>query len=411
LAVALFVVSAAGFARADVVLDRNAIAVSTMASQNPLAQARTAAIVQTAVFEAVNATTRDYEAYLDSVVAAPGASAEAAAVAAAHRVLVTYFPGSAATLDTARAASLAAIPDGRPKNDGITAGEAAAAAMMALRAADGAAPPQFYAPSDAVPGAWQATPTCPINPSTGERAGVFLNWGSVTPFGIPNAAAFRPEPPPELASSAYRKAYEEVMAVGGVNSVARPLDRSDVARFYGIASPTYVWNVVARQLAADEATISENARALALVNMAISDGLVASMATKYHYAFWRPETAIRAGDTDGNPRTDADPGFTPYIATPCFPSYPSNHGSASSAAAEVLRRLYGALGHDLSLSSPLVPDVALHYTTLRQITDDVDDARVYGGIHFRFDQEVGSWMGRAVATFVYRHNLRRAHRR
>jgi hypothetical protein len=145
------------------------------------------------------------------------------------------------------------------------------------------------------------------------------------------------------------------------------------------------------------------------VNMAISDGLVASFLNKYHYNFWRPETAIRAGDTDGNPKTDPDPNFLPFIVTPCFPSYPSNHASASYRGAEVLRRLYGKGGYSITLSNPAVPDIILQYTTFKQITDDVDDARVYGGIHFRADQDAGGRLGSSVGSAVYKNNLRPMH--
>ncbi|MBB5319308.1 vanadium-dependent haloperoxidase [Tunturibacter empetritectus] len=143
--------------------------------------------------------------------------------------------------------------------------------------------------------------------------------------------------------------------------------------------------------------------------MAINDSSVATFFNKYHYNFWRPETAIRAGDTDGNPRTDPDPDFVPFIVTPCFPSYPSNHGSASSGGAEVLRRLYGEGGHSITLSNPAVSTIVLQYTSFRQISDDVSDARVYGGIHFRFDQDVGARLGRAVGKAVYKNNLRAVH--
>jgi hypothetical protein len=136
---------------------------------------------------------------------------------------------------------------------------------------------------------------------------------------------------------------------------------------------------------------------------------VSSFAAKYHYLLWRPETAIHAADSDGNRKTDGDPSFVPYITTPCFPSYPSNHASGSSSAAEILRRAYGASGHDITLTVPVVAGVTLHYRGLKQITDDVDDARVYGGIHFRFDQEAGSEMGREIARYVYGHNLRPLH--
>ena len=145
------------------------------------------------------------------------------------------------------------------------------------------------------------------------------------------------------------------------------------------------------------------------MNMALSDSLVASFFNKYHYNFWRPETAIHAGDTDGNRKTDPNPSFVPFITTPCFPSYPSNHGSASNAAAEVLRRLYGEAGHSITLSNAAEPDIILQYTSFRQITDDISDARVYGGIHFRTDQVAGAALGRAVGTAVYKNNLRPVH--
>ena len=399
-------------ASADVVLDWNAIAVNTAIANgaNPFAQARYAAIVQLAVFEAVNAVTSEYRPYLGTIVAPQGASADAAAVQAAYDVLVTYFPNSQTTLQTQLAASLALIPDGQSKQDGIATGHVAAVAMIVLRANDGSAPPKFYTPGPAVPGAWQATPSCPV--INGVAVGTFLHWQNVTPFGVPNAKAYLLDPPPALTSNKYAKAYNEVMTVGSLTSTERPQDRADVVHFFQVSSPTLALNEAARQVATEQGrTLSENARALALVNMAASDSLVASFFNKYYYNFWRPETAIRAGDTDGNPKTEADPSFLPFIPTPCFPSYPSNHASASYAGAEVLRRLYGEGGHMITLSNPAVPTIVLQYTRFKQITDDVDDARVYGGIHFRTDQEAGGRLGRAVATSIYKNNLRAVHDR
>jgi PAP2 superfamily len=398
-------------AKADAVLDWNAIAVDTAVAngQAPIAQARYAAIVQLAVFEAVNAITGDYRPYLGSIVAPHGASANAAAIEAAYRVLSTYFPASASTLlDPARAKSLALIPDGQAKSDGIATGDAAASAMIALRANDGSSPPQFKIPGPAVPGEWQATPSCPI--VNGIAVGTFFQWQNVTPFGIQSANEFLLDPPPELASNKYAKAYNEVMRVGSIDSSARPPDRSDVATYYAASSPTQVFNQAARQVAQQQGrTLSENARALALINMAISDSLVASFFNKYHYNFWRPETAIRAGDTDGNRKTNPDPNFLPFIVTPCFPSYPSNHGSASNGGAAVMRRLYGDAGHSITLSNPAVPNIVLQYASFKEITDDISDARVYGGIHFRTDQTAGARLGKAIGRAVYKNNLRAAH--
>jgi hypothetical protein len=402
----------AAVAKADVVLDWNVIAVNTAVTngQNPWAQARYAAIVQLAVFEAVNAITGEYHPYLDlgTIVAPPGACPEAAAIQAAYHVLNTYFPMSASTLAAERAKSLASIPESQAKTDGIATGDAAALAMIALRANDGSSPAQFKIPGPPVPGEWQATPSCPI--VNGIAVGIGFQWQNVTPFGIRSASDFPLDPPPALASRAYAKAYNEVMTVGGIDSTERPQDRANVALFYAASSPTQVFNQAVQQVAQERwHSLSENAQALAVVNMAMNDSLVASFLIKYHYNFWRPETAIHAGDTDSNPKTDADPSFVPFVTTPCFPSYPSNHGSAANSAAVVLRRIYGEGGHFMTLSNPTVPDIVLQYTTFDQITDDISDARVYGGIHFRTDQVAGQRLGDAIGRAVYKNNLRRMH--
>jgi hypothetical protein len=412
-AVALYTVIAVlsfGFAvaKADAVLDWNVIAVNTAVAngQNPFAQARYAAIVQLAVFEAVNSITGDYQPYLGTIAVPQGACAQAAAVEAAYRVLSTYFPASASTLDDARATSLASIPDGQAKTDGIVVGDSAANAMITLRANDGSSPPQFKVPGLAVPGEWQATPSCPI--VNGVASGIAFQWQNLVPFGIRSASAFLLDPPPTLTSNKYAKAYNEVVRVGTVNSPERPQDRADVALFYAADSPTQALNQAAQQVAQEKIrSLSENARAFALINMAISDSLVASFFNKYRYNFWRPETAIHGGATDGNRKTDPDSSYAPFIATPCFPSYPSNHGSAANAAAAVMRRLYGEAGHLMTLTNSTVPSIVLQYTSFRQITDDISDARVYGGIHFRTDQDAGAVLGKAIGRTVYRDNLRR----
>jgi membrane-associated phospholipid phosphatase len=397
-------------AKADPVLDWNVIAIDTAVAngQNPFAQARYAAIVQVAVFEAVNAITGDYRPYIGGIDAPHGASADAAAIQAAYRVLSTYFKASAPTLDLARASSLASIPDGKAKFDGIATGEAAANALIALRADDGSSPPQFKTPGPLVPGEWQATVSCPI--VNGVASGIAFQWQNVTPFGIRSAKEFLLGPPPALRSDEYAKTYNEVMTVGSLDSTERPQDRSDVATYYAATSPTQAFNQAARQVAQEQRrSLSENARALALINMAINDSLVSAFFNKYYYNFWRPETAIHAGDTDGNRKTEPDPNWLPFIVTPCFPSYPSNHGSAANAAAAVMRRLYGEAGHSMTLSNPAVPTIVLQYTSFKQITDDISDARVYGGIHFRTDQDAGALLGLAIGKEVYKHNLRPVH--
>jgi hypothetical protein len=388
-------------APANPVLDWNETMVATVATQNPFAQGRFAAITELAVFEAVNAITGEYEPYLGTIQAPPGASAEAAAIAAAHRVLVNYFPANAAALDAQRATSLAALLDGPAKDDGIAVGEAAAAALISARTGDGSAPPQFHVPGAPVPGEWQATVGCP------PAGGILAHWQNVRPFGVETADQLRSAPPPALASDEYAASYNEVRRVGSASSFERPQRGTDVARFYNAVLAVGVWNPVARELAATHrGSLTADARALALLNMAINDALVTVMETKYHYRFWRPETAIPAGDDDGNPRTSADATYVPFIATPCFPSYPSAHASASYAARTVLEKVYGPRPLSVTLSTPSLPEVALHYVRLAQITDDIDDARVYGGIHFRFDQKAGAVQGWRVGRYVVAHNLR-----
>jgi len=408
----VWLVSSPAAARADdLVLRWNEIGARTATATTPFNQARIGAIVQLAVFEAVNAVTGDYEPYLHPATVAPAWTSEGAAViTAAHKVLTTYFPAAAATLDAARDNDLAAIPDGPAKTNGIAVGMAAANAMIALRAADGSSPLTTIIPTPDVPGDYHLT--------TGCAASLFYNWQNVTPFGIADAADFLLSPPPDLTSNHYAKDYFEVETVGADTSAARPADRVDVVRLYATSSPSFALNMATRQLAAAKGgtSLSENARALALVNMATSDALVASFMNKYHYNHWRPETGIRNGETDGNDKTEGDPLFATFIPTPCFPSYPSNHASGTNGGLEAMRRLFGAAGHDITITNTVPPlgplpatVITLHYTQLKEIGDDVDDARVYGGIHWRYDQVAGNALGRAIGTEVVKNNLRPVH--
>lgn len=386
--------SSAAFSSSDPVLEWNAIMRSTVASTNPFFQARFAAITQLAVFESVNAIDKDYQPYLGAMTPPPGASAEAAAAAAAHKVLENYFPADSNALDAAFTASLDGISD-NGKQDGIAFGEKVAQALIDLRANDGSAPPQWYVPTSSAPGEWQPTPSCP------PAGGTLLQWGRLLPFAIKSTDQFRSEPPPALTSERYERSYDEVMRVGSIDSPFRPQDRADVARFYAAVTPVEAWNSAAAQVAVEQGrSMSENARAFALMNMAISDAAGSVFETKYFYHRWRPETAIHAA---------GDSAWMPYIVAPCFPSYSAAHGSLSGAAREVLERLYGRRNHFIILSSPLVPGVVLQYDDFEEITHDIADARVYGGIHFRYDMEEGGEQGRRVGKYVFRHVLRPAH--
>ena len=390
-------------ARADAVTDWNAIMEATLSAPptNPVFQSRWNAIVQLAVFEAVNAITGEYEPYLGIIDAPPEASPEAAAIAAAHRTLVVLRPGSAAVLDDLRAASLAEIPDSPEKEAGIEVGEEAAAILLELRADDGSGDVVPYTPGTN-PGDWQ--PAAP-----GFAPAFVPGWGDVTPFALEDGSQFRLPAPPALHTGRYENDYYEVMLLGRIDSPLRPQDRTDVARFYAVSSPTQVWNQAARQASADQGlTLSENARVFALLGMALGDGAISTFDTKYHYNFWRPVTAIRNGDIDGNPRTEADPDWLPLITTPAFPSYASGHATLSNAARVVLEREFGQGGHDVTLTHPSLPEIVLTYSAWDEITDDIDDARIYGGIHFRFDQEAGAHQGSHIGRYIIRNYLRSA---
>jgi hypothetical protein len=280
--------------------------------------------------------------------------------------------------------------------------------MIANRDGDGSSPLTVspIGPPDA--GVYQVTvPACAAT----AIGGSFYNWRDITPFGIPEVEQFRLPPPPALHTNQYAKDHNEVQRVGRFDSDARPPHLSTIATFYQGTSPTQIFNMAARQVAAAQhRSLSHNARALALVNMATSDSLVASFDNKYHYNYWRPVTSIRFTGDYGNRKVTPDTAWAPFIGTPCFPSYPSNHASGSNGAAETLRRLYGAAGHAITIENTLAPALAgirFEYTSFNQICDDIDDARVYGGIHYRFDQVAGNQLGRSVATYVYKHNLRK----
>jgi hypothetical protein len=385
---------------ADVVTDWNAVMLTAVRSQGAHVQSRIAAVTHLAMHDAVNSITNEYQTYALKTAMPAQASADAAAITSAYRVLITYAPASASVLDAERTRTLAAIPDGMAKLMGMQVGEAAAQAVLALRANDGSSTPVPYTPSQGI-GYWQPTPPA-FSPA------VAVNWGRVLPFALEKADQFRPDPPPSLTSNTYRRDYAEVREIGAAQAPTRPQDRTDLARYMSMTSPTQIWNPVADQLSSTQRlTLSGRARMFALMNMAVADAAIALFEAKYHYNYWRPVTAIRAGDLDENPRTEGDPNFTSLITAPAYPSYPSGFGALSNAASSVLERLFGRGPQRFTLTpNPALPNMNLNYTRLRQLTDDIDDARVYGGIHFRFEQEAAEVLGQRVARYVTKHQLR-----
>ena len=384
-----------------VVREWNEIAFTAIPPQPPFPANRSMAIVQVAVFEAVNSITGKYEPYLGTVIAPAGASPEAAAVTAAHDVLVALVPAQTATLDLRRDASLDLIPDGQAKTDGIAVGAAAAAAILGNRTGDGSAPAAFWMPTNSDPYEWQTYPGCPAG------GGAFFHWQNVKPFAIESASQFRSEPPPSLGSGVYAQDYNEVQAMGDVNSTLRTEERTNVARLYAIYNPPSLWNSALLQIAAGrDDEITQTARTMAVMNMAVNDAAVSVLETKYFYRTWRPITAIPRANEDGNRWTAAGT-FTPLINTPCFPGYPSAHGSLSTAAETVLERAYGRYKHSITIQHASVPGFELRYSDIRAMIKDISDARVYGGIHFRFDQNAGEKQGHLIAGYAYNNTLQK----
>lgn len=382
----------------DAVTQWNQIAASATLSAGlaPVQQTRAMAIVQVAVHDAVNAVTRQYATYLSLGPAPAGASPEAAAIAAAHHALRNLFPGQALALDGFYADSLAA--HGLSETDpGIQFGKSVAAAILALRANDGSTDAQFdyTVPGAGTPGIWERL---------GGAAALLPGWGNITPWVLRSGAQFRPDPPPALDSTEYVKDYYEVKDIGSSNSATRTAEQTGIAMFWR-GSPTAIWNQVLNQvIAARSLDLSTTARVFALFYLAAADGSVAVWEAKYTYNFWRPFPAIRDGDLDGNPLTIGDPDWRPLLATPPHPEYPSAHTANSGAMAAILAHVFG--------DDPAVPLVVTSFGVTRQWDtfseplEEVIDARVYSGFHFRTADVVGARLGRQVARFILTHALR-----
>ena len=406
LVLAVLSVTLAGTVRADVVTNWNAVATTAAAAPfvNGVAQTRIDAMMHVAIHDALNAIDRLYHPYGLDALCDPNASPEAAVAAAARDVLVHELPATRHPIaEAAYVAALAAIPDGVAEDAGIAIGQAAAAAIIALRAADGSQAPMPYTPGSG-PGVWIPTPPDFF------PAGL-SGWGNVTPFALRSGAQFRLARPDyfDLTSDAYTADYDEVKSIGEVNSSTRTPDQSDVAKFWYEPS-VQGWNRIAR-VASDQQNFSlwESARLFALLNIALADAYIAHFDTKYLYSFWRPVTAIRAADTDGNDDTVPDPTWTAYLVTPNIPDYPSGHATAGAAAAEVLSRFFkkDALPFSSTSGAPF-PGITRTFESFWIAAEENAASRVYAGIHFRTATLDGLRLGERVGRFAFTHVLKPA---
>jgi len=366
------------------------------AKQFPFVATRTLAMVHTAMFDAMNSVEGRYAPYKFKIAVPQDSSTEAAGVAAAYTVLVKLFPDQKSALDTAYAASLANVPDGKGKTSGIAVGEEIAAKFLALRASDGADAPNTYKPPT-TPGVYIST-TLPIG----------FQWGGVTPWAMERGSQFRPGPPPQLLSPEWARDYNESKDVGARKSASRTPEQTEIARFWIITGPPS-WDPVARELASTPGrSLIQNARLFALVEMATADAYIAVFDAKYTFNFWRPITAIRNGDADGNDATTRDPAWEPVIDTPLHPEYPCAHCITSAAARAILESEFGSGPHALSMTSTSAPGVEHKWATIKDYADEVSASRIYGGIHYRNSVEVGKSMGAKIGELTAQNYLKPA---
>ena len=374
------------------------------------------AYVSAAVYDAVVAIEGGFEPYGPAITAPEGASVDAAIVEAGYRTLVYYFPLQAGNLGALYTEALGLIPDGPPKIDGQAVGLAAATDIITLRTGDGRMTPigvtSSFPTLPPAPGVWRLTPPFAV-PQT--------PWvGEVRPFVLQSLDQFLPDPPPSLQSDEWVEAFNEVKAYGEATSSVRSDEQTAIAKFY-TANVSRQYNQVVRDLTGASPSLLETARLAAMVNLVGADALMSTMHAKYHYLFWRPVTAIDPtavtvdgfgpvpGFDDGNPATVEQTGWLPLLTTPNHPEYPSNHGSVTSAMAEVFSSFLGTNQIDLDLHGfdpaglPGNLDAVRHFDMPNDLRQEIIDARVWSGIHYRFSDVAGVVLGRQVAKFDLRH--------
>ena len=365
---------------------------------NPIRQARVLAMMHAAMHDAVNGAVPKYERYASSITDRR-ANAAAAAAAAAHRVLTALFPANAAALDAALADSLADIRDGDAEDAGVSLGAAVGQFIVNIRSNDGMDVPDPFTPVSG-PGVWEPTPPAFI-------PAVEPQMQNVTPFTIRSRDQFGIDPPPDLSSDEYARDFNEVKAVGQDVSAVRDADQTHYAHFWFESSPVTWSRIAAIYTARRHASLHDTARLFALLNMAMADGFIAGFYWKRTYAFWRPVTAIRKADTDGNPETIADAAWNPFRPTPASADYPSTHSVLGAAAARILQNVTGSdrFTFCLTTSTALPAGSERCYRGFSEAALENADSRVLVGIHFRFATRAGLKLGSRIGRFAARHSL------
>jgi len=385
-------------ARADVVTDWNQIALraTDAAGMGPPVQARVMAIVHAAIYDAVNAIDRRHAVYAVAATAPPDASIDGAAAAAAHGALARLLPPQQAAMDAALATSLAQVPEGRAKTDGIQVGREVAEKLAALRRSDGWDAKRDYAFATSA-GAYQAT--APMNAQP-----VLPHWRSVKPFILQSASQFEFAGPPQLTGAAFARDFNEVRALGGRTSVQRTNEQTAIA-IHWAGSEIPPLNAIARAAStARGLNVAENARLFAYLNLAMADALIAVFDAKYKFDTWRPMTAIRHPAAMGNAQIQGDPAWEPLLVTPPHQEYPSAHCAAAGAAEVVLQQYFDT---DKVSASYVYPPLGVlrRWDSFAKISKEVEDSRVWAGIHFRTSVEHGSQVGRKIGAYAVKAHL------
>lgn len=377
-------------AQADVIMDWNAKADAIGIEKQLVnsANSRAQAMLHVAMFEAVNAIDRRYTPYKLNLTADQATSREAAAASAAHDVLVALYPDQKADLDATLATSLAAIADGEAKSKGIELGRKAASEIVALRTNDGSGAPESYRPQTS-PGVYVPT-VVPIESTAAQ----------IRPWVMRSASQFRPAAPPALTSDVWTRDLNEIREYGSLNSAKRSAEQTTIARFWFFTGPR-TYNGIVRQIAASKKMdLVDCARLYALTAMAGSDAFIAVFDGKYAHNLWRPVTAIRNADLTNNPSTPREAAWLPLGATPMHPEYPCAHCIVASAVSGVLQLVVGNEVAEITLASPTAPGVTRKWTKLQDYSDEVSNARIYAGFHYRFSTEVGKDMGKKIAELA-----------
>ncbi|HEU4439832.1 MAG TPA: vanadium-dependent haloperoxidase [Methylomirabilota bacterium] len=389
-------VVAAAPAYANVITDWDEKAIAAVAPlattpspTTPYGAYRMMGMVHAAMFDAVNSIERRHRPYLVQLPADAATSREAAAAAAAAAVLATIDAKTAAEMKVALASYLASIPDGKARSEGVELGEAVAAKVVAARAHDGSDALDDYRPRTA-PGVYVPTSTV--------RAPM---WPGVKPFAMASPSQFRPGPPVALDSKEWAADYNEVKDYGGLKSAKRTAQQTETARFWLVSGPV-AYHPFLRQLATvRRMDVVESARFMALAALALNDALIAVLDAKYHYNFWRPVTAIRNGDIDGNPATDREATWQPIADTPMHPEYPCAHCILSGSIAGVVKATLRTLDiPEVATTSPTAPGVTHRWTHMTAFTDEVASARIWSGFHYRSSTRVGTGMGLGIGEYV-----------